>query len=112
MAHSIALCRHEQWRRDKLAENIALFREWSATLGLTLTASDTAIQPLLCRDNGEALQWSQALKNAGIWLHAIRPPTVPQARLRISLSAAHSKGQIRQLVDALAQTRPDALGSR
>jgi len=112
MVHSIALCRHEQWRRDKLAENIALFREWSATLGLTLTASDTAIQPLLCRDNAEALQWSQALKDAGIWLHAIRPPTVPQARLRISLSAAHSKEQIRQLVDALAQTRPDALGSR
>jgi len=112
MAHSIELCRREQWRRDKLADNISLFRQLSAAAGLTLTASDTAIQPLLCADSATALQWSQALKTAGIWLQAIRPPTVPQARLRISLSAAHNSRQIRQLVDALIQTRPDTSALR
>lgn len=111
MVHSIALCRREQWRRDKLAENIAVFRELAMQEGLAVSASVSAIQPLLCGDNTTALQWSAALKNQGIWLHAIRPPTVPQARLRISLSAAHSTTQIGQLVAALARTRPDAMAS-
>lgn len=110
MVHSIDLCRREQWRRDKLADNIALFRSSAAAAGLQLTASVTAIQPLLCQDNTTAMLWSQALKQAGIWLHAIRPPTVPQARLRICLSAAHSPAQIHTLVRALVQTRPDVAG--
>lgn len=107
MVHSIDLCRREQWRREKLADNIAFFRELAVGAGFQLSASNTAIQPLICKDTTTAVQWSMALKSAGIWLHAIRPPTVPQARLRISLSAAHSTGQIRQLVDALIQTRPE-----
>lgn len=111
MVHSISLCRRGQWRRDKLAENIALFRALSAAEGLPLSASVTAIQPVLCPDNTTAMHWSQALKTAGIWLHAIRPPTVPQARLRICLSAAHSAAQINALVVALAQTRPVTTGS-
>ncbi|WP_348732078.1 8-amino-7-oxononanoate synthase [Rheinheimera texasensis] len=111
MVHSIDLCRREQWRRDKLAENIGLFRSGAAAAGLPLTASVTAIQPLLCQDNTTAMLWSQALKQAGIWLHAIRPPTVPQARLRICLSAAHSPAQIAVLISALVQTRPVIVGS-
>ncbi len=111
MVHSIDLCRREQWRRDKLAENISLFRSGAAAAGLPLTASVTAIQPLLCQDNTTAMLWSQALKQAGIWLHAIRPPTVPQARLRICLSAAHSPAQIAALISALIQTRPVVAGS-
>lgn len=111
MVHSIDLCRREQWRRDKLAENIRLFRSGAAAAGLPLTASVTAIQPLLCQDNTTAMLWSQALKQAGIWLHAIRPPTVPQARLRICLSAAHSPAQIAALISALIQTRPVVAGS-
>lgn len=110
MVHSIRLCRSEQWRRDKLADNIALFRAAALAEGLPLSASVTAIQPLLCTDSPAALRWSQALKAAGIWLHAIRPPTVPQARLRICLSAAHSAAHIKNLVAALAQTRPATTG--
>ncbi|TXH98647.1 MAG: 8-amino-7-oxononanoate synthase [Rheinheimera sp.] len=106
MVHSIELCRREQWRRDKMAENIALFRSGAVTAGLQLTDSVTAIQPLLCRDNATAILWSQALKKAGIWLTAIRPPTVPQARLRICLSAAHSPAQITNLISALVKARP------
>jgi 8-amino-7-oxononanoate synthase len=106
MQTSVLLCRTEQWRRDLLADNIALFRQLALQAGLSISASTTAIQPVLCTDNASALSWSAALKQAGIWLHAIRPPTVPQARLRISLSASHSELQIRQLVQALVQTQP------
>jgi 8-amino-7-oxononanoate synthase len=100
---SIRLCRHEQWRRDKLAANIGLFRELTAAAQLPVLPSWTAIQPVLCRDNAHVLACAAALKAHGIIVAAVRPPTVPQARLRISLSAAHESNQIRQLVAAIEQ---------
>ena len=68
-----------------------------------LRASTTAIQPLIIGDNHDTLRASRALDAQGIWVPAIRPPTVPngEARLRISLSAAHSAQQVDRLVTAL-----------
>ena len=65
--------------------------------------SDTAIQPLLVGDNRAALALGEGLRERGIWVAAIRPPTVPQgtARLRITLSAAHSAEDVARLVEAL-----------
>jgi 8-amino-7-oxononanoate synthase len=67
-----------------------------------LMTSSTAIQPLLIGDNTQALKLSEGLRERGIWVVAIRPPTVPQgtARLRITLSAAHTMAD----VDCLAET--------
>ncbi len=68
-----------------------------------LMQSHTAIQPLLIGDNQQTLQLSEGLRERGIWVAAIRPPTVPQgtARLRITLSAAHSAEDVDQLIKAL-----------
>ena len=65
--------------------------------------SETAIQPLLIGDNRQTLALSEALRARGIWVAAIRPPTVPQgtARLRITLSAAHSAADVERLIGAL-----------
>jgi 8-amino-7-oxononanoate synthase len=65
--------------------------------------SDTPIQPLLVGSNEDAVKLSAGLFARGIWVPAIRPPTVPQgtARLRISLSAAHSMDDLEQLAGAL-----------
>jgi 8-amino-7-oxononanoate synthase len=73
-----------------------------------LMPSETAIQPLLVGDNRQALQLSEGLRERGIWVAAIRPPTVPQdtARLRITLSAAHSEQDVEQLVEALHDLVP------
>ena len=70
-----------------------------------LAASPTAIQPLIVGENQAALDLSSALWQRGIWAPAIRPPTVPRgsARLRLSLSAAHTATDIDQLVAALRQ---------
>jgi 8-amino-7-oxononanoate synthase len=73
-----------------------------------LSPSDTAIQPLVIGGNRETLAIAEELLTKGIWAPAIRPPTVPagQARLRISLSAAHSEAQVDRLVAALTAMPP------
>ena len=100
---SIQLIRQESWRREKLFELIAYFKQRIAGLECELMPSDTAIQPLVIGDNHRALQISQQLFGEGIHVTAIRPPTVPPgtARLRITLSAAHQKKDIDQLIKAL-----------
>ena len=81
-----------------LKENLKL-KQWK------LLASDTAIQPLIIGGNKEALAVSEYLQTHGILVPAIRPPTVPAgtARLRISLSAAHSLDDVKQLIAAIHQ---------
>lgn len=98
---SIALCRTQQWRREKLHSNIAFFRAQASDL--PLLTSRSAIQGLVLGSSERALKLSQQLKQSGIWLSAIRPPTVPQgsARLRITLSSHHSEQDISHLLQQL-----------
>jgi 8-amino-7-oxononanoate synthase len=105
---SLQLLRSEHWRREHLATLIAQFRQGAARLGLTLMDSFTPIQPILVGDAGRALRLSQLLRERGLLVTAIRPPTVPagSARLRVTLSAAHSSAQVQQLLDALAECYP------
>ncbi len=103
---SLRLMQQEQWRRDHLQELIELLRQQAQRLELQLLPSNTAIQPLIIGDNRQALQLAEDLRKLGIWVTAIRPPTVPagSARLRITLSAAHGKADVLALVAALEQT--------
>lgn len=89
--------------RSRLQKHIQHFRAGVAGLPLTLTASDTAIQPLLVGDNQQALDLAQRLREQGLWVSAIRPPTVPPggARLRITLTAAHQPQDIDRLLEVL-----------
>ncbi len=90
-------------KRAILQQNIAYFKQSARQIGLSLMPSDTAIQPLLIGDSQQALAISQQLWARGLWVSAIRPPTVPkgQARLRITLSALHQTQHIDTLLDAL-----------
>jgi 8-amino-7-oxononanoate synthase len=89
--------------RTRLNTNIQRFRQGAAQLSLTLTESLTAIQPLLVGDNQRALDLAQHLRGQGLWVSAIRPPTVPPggARLRITLTAAHQPQDIDRLLEVL-----------
>lgn len=100
---SLHIIKTEPERREHLNQLINYFKQSIADIGYELMASDTAIQPLLVGDAETALNMSQSLKELGILVTAIRPPTVPKgtARLRITLSAAHSKQHVDQLVSAL-----------
>jgi hypothetical protein len=101
---SLRLLRDEDWRREHLRALIARFRTRAAALGIPLLPSTTPIQPVPVGDDGRVLAMAERLREAGHWVGAIRPPTVPRgtARLRIALSAAHSAAQVDALVDALA----------
>tara|TARA_R110000744_G_scaffold71368_4_gene143756 strand:- start:4856 stop:6037 length:1182 start_codon:yes stop_codon:yes gene_type:complete len=92
-----------QERRDRLSAHITYFRQRMQSLPVVLMASETAIQPILMGDSKTALQISERLKSLGVWCTAIRPPTVPigSARLRITLSAAHSDADLVLLCDSL-----------
>ncbi|MBE03345.1 8-amino-7-oxononanoate synthase [Marinobacter lutaoensis] len=93
--------------RSHLAGLVRRFREGASALGYTLMPSQTPIQPILVGDNDTALALSRALEARGILVTAIRPPTVPagEARLRVTLSAAHQAAQVDRLLDALAECR-------
>jgi len=105
---AVRLAQAETWRREKLVALIARFRRGAGALGLPLTSSTSAIQPLLLGDAAAAMAAMQALETQGLLVTAIRPPTVPagQARLRITLSAAHEEAHVDRLLDALATLRP------
>lgn len=73
--------------------------------GWRLLPSDTPIQPLVIGGNDEVLAVAKALEERGVWVSAIRAPTVPPgtARLRIALSAAHTTEDVARLRDALQE---------
>ena len=107
LAHTLLtaldLIEHGDDRRTHLG---ALIERFKAGLHLTRwqrLPSDTPIQPVVIGDNHETLAVSRALDAEGLWVPAIRPPTVPKgaARLRITLSAAHTVDQVDRLVATL-----------
>jgi len=106
---SLQLVDSEAWRRERLHENIRLFRQLAVQAGLPLAQSDSAIQPVMLGEVTRSLQVSEALHQRGLLVSAIRPPTVPKgsARLRITLCAEHSHAQIRQLVDVMQACTSD-----
>ncbi|AIN61548.1 8-amino-7-oxononanoate synthase [Pseudomonas soli] len=105
---ALELLRRERWRREHLAALVRQFRAGAEAIGLTLMDSHTAIQPILIGDAGRALALSRLLRERGLLVTAIRPPTVPagSARLRVTLSAAHSEAQVQLLLNALAECYP------
>jgi len=89
--------------RGHLQRLIAQLRSGLRGLPWSAMPSTTAIQPLLVGGNQAALDLSEGLRERGIWVAAIRPPTVPQgtARLRITLSAAHGAADVTRLIGTL-----------
>lgn len=97
----------EPWRRQHLSALRDRLRTGLQTLPppWRLMPSDTAIQPLIIGSNADALAVMAHLDRQGLWVPAIRPPTVPAgtARLRISLSSAHTLDHVDALCKALTE---------
>lgn len=102
---AVRIARAEDWRREKLHALIARFRVGALQLALPLMESSSAIQPIVPGDPARTMAASRTLEASGFLVTAIRPPTVPagKARLRVTLSAAHSEADVDRLLDALSQ---------
>ena len=100
---ALRIIRDDAARREHLIDLVAQFRQGARDLPWRLLPSATAIQPLVIGDGRAAMEIADALRERGFWVPAIRPPTVPQgtARLRVSLSAAHTADDVAALLAAL-----------
>ena len=107
---SLDLVRNESWRREHLAHLVHTLKGALGGAHARLTPSETPIQPLVVGENSEAVALSGALRERGILVPAIRPPTVPEgtARLRISLSAAHREDDVLRLAATLREVSAGA----
>jgi len=107
---SLKLIEKEDWRRERIRSHAARLRaalapppHAKADSLPRLLPSPTPIQPVIVGENGAALDLMAHLWREGLWVPAIRPPTVPQgtARLRVSLTAAHSDADVDALIAGL-----------
>jgi 8-amino-7-oxononanoate synthase len=103
---ALQLVREDDWRRAQLHSLIKRFRNGARQLGLAVGESDTPIQPLIVGAADTAMRLSAALREQGILINAIRPPTVAEdsSRLRITFSAVHTEAQVDRLLMTLDDT--------
>ncbi|MGL6027192.1 MAG: 8-amino-7-oxononanoate synthase [Vibrio sp.] len=103
LTQAARMIQSQAWRREKLAELMAYFDEQCRDLP-GFIATQTPIKPWLLGRSEHAMRVADQLKQQGIWVSAIRPPTVAKgsARLRITLTAAHTKRQVQHLTEQLA----------
>jgi 8-amino-7-oxononanoate synthase len=114
---SLALIAAADDLREGLRQRIAQLRDGLAQLppqlGWQLLPSHTAVQALVIGSNEAALAAMESLRQRGLWVPAIRPPTVPAgtARLRIALSAAHTTADVKELLAALTTHAADCMAA-
>ena len=110
---ALEVAQAEPWRRERLAALIERFRERAAEARLPLAPSRTPIQPVVLGSEAAVLAAQRELGSQGFLVIAIRPPTVPKgsARLRVTLSAAHTETEVDRLVEALGGALTRAAGA-
>ncbi|MFH4855080.1 8-amino-7-oxononanoate synthase [Vibrio diabolicus] len=109
LTHAVSMVQEQSWRREKLTELSEVYRDsLSDVEGIVET--QTSIKPFVIGESDLALRVAGACRQNGIWVTAIRPPTVPKgtSRLRITLTANHTNEQVKTLSMALKQ----ALGTQ
>ncbi len=101
---AFSVVREEPWRRTALIENAEYLRDALTNMGLQVRRGSTQIIPVIVDDAALALEASRLLRNRGVFVRAIRPPSVPPgtSRLRVTPMATHSRGDLDAAVRAFA----------
>ncbi|WP_171359053.1 8-amino-7-oxononanoate synthase [Vibrio rotiferianus] len=104
LTHAVSMIQEQSWRREKLAELSEVYRDSLNELD-GFVETKTSIKPFMIGESELALQVASACRQNGIWVTAIRPPTVPKgtSRLRITLTANHTNEQVKTLSMAMKQ---------
>ena len=98
---AIEIIRTEPQLRDRLWQNVEFFKQGLQNLGIQAIADDSPILAIEVGDIPQTLQVAANLRKNGIFAPAIRPPTVPTPRIRITLMASHTQAQIQFLLQCL-----------
>jgi 8-amino-7-oxononanoate synthase len=100
---ALAVVEEEPELRARLRDNANRLRQGITQLGFTVAGGETQIIPLLVGDASRTMQMAALLLEEGVFIQGIRPPSVPQgtSRLRITVSAAHSPGEVAFALEAL-----------
>ena len=98
---AIEIIKTEPMRRQQLWQNVAMVKQGLQELGINAIAFDSPIIAIAVGDILTTLQMAERLRDNGIFAPAIRPPTVPTARIRITLMATHTAEQIQKLLQCL-----------
>ena len=99
---SVKLAKNESWRRDNISQLSELLID-KLDDSIQIIPSSSSIQAIIIGSEDKALDVCQKLKNKGIWLTAIRPPTVAKnsSRLRVTITAKHKDNDINYLAETL-----------
>ncbi|MBE3585156.1 8-amino-7-oxononanoate synthase [Desulfofundulus thermocisternus] len=99
---ALEVLENEPHLKEQLKANVRLFYQGLKDLGFEVLPTQSAIIPLMVGDSCKALALSAALAEMGVFVPAIRPPTVPEgtSRLRITLMATHTRDHIQFALDA------------
>jgi 8-amino-7-oxononanoate synthase len=109
---AVEIVHQEAERRDRLWSNVALLKQGLMQIStLEVLPSESAILCLQMPDVQTAQAVAQHLQQAGIFAPAIRPPTVPTSRIRLTLMASHQADHIAQLLAALSSSNLSSLSS-
>ncbi|WP_322095900.1 8-amino-7-oxononanoate synthase [Pseudanabaena mucicola] len=100
---AVTIVKSDHERRQQLWQNVAMVKQGLQNLGMSAIAFDSPIIAIAVGDIPETMHIAKHLRDHGIFAPAIRPPTVPTARIRITLMATHTKEQIQALLACLAQ---------
>ena len=102
---SIQIIQNEPDRRQRLWDNRNYLYSELKNMGFQLTNTQSPILPLIVKSSETAMKMSQALNEAGIFVPAIRPPTVPKnsSRLRLAICSEHSNEQRLKVLDTLCK---------
>ena len=104
---AVNIIREEPQRRQRVRASSVFLRNEVRSMGLDVPSGITPIIPVILGDSGRAMRWSKALLAQGIFVPAIRPPTVPggSARLRITVTTAHTDDDMQRCLAALRKVK-------
>ncbi|TAN39415.1 MAG: 8-amino-7-oxononanoate synthase [Nitrospirae bacterium] len=102
---ALQIVRKDRKRRERLQANRAMLADGLRRIGMDIRGSETPILPVRTADVETALRLSEQLFRHGIYAPAIRPPTVAEPRIRITVSAGHTEEQLERLLEILQRVQ-------
>lgn len=104
---AIRIIQDEPTRRERLRSNRNALHAALTGLGFQLTDTQSPILPIIVKSPEQAVEMSQALYKAGVYVPAIRPPTVPKhsSRLRLTVSSEHTEEQLETVATAFRKVQ-------